>query len=105
MNRLTVAVIVTAAAVLATTPARAQDVEALLKKHSCTVCHKLDAKSAGPSFKQMAAEYGKDGDAPTLLAGRIKKGSVKVWGPTPMPAFPKLADADVTAIVTWILSR
>jgi cytochrome c551/c552 len=99
------AAILACAAGLTASPARAQDVEALLKKHSCTVCHKLDAKSAGPSFKKMAAEYGKDGDAPALLAERIKKGSVKVWGPTPMPAFPKLADADVTAIVSWILSR
>lgn len=105
MNRLTIAVIATSAAVLATTPARAQDVEALLKKHSCTTCHKVDGKSAGPSYKQMAGEYGGDADAPALLAERIKKGSAKVWGPSPMPAFGKLADADVAAIVKWILSR
>ena len=105
MRIVVTAAILACAAGLTATPAHAQDVEALLKKHSCTVCHKLDAKSAGPSFKKMAAEYGKDADAPALLAERIKKGSVKVWGPTPMPAFPKLADADVTAIVSWILSR
>jgi len=101
------AVIAACAAVLAAAPAsaRAQDVEALLKKNSCATCHKLDAKSAGPSYKEIAGEYGGDGDAPALLAERIKKGSAKVWGPTPMPAFGKLSDADVAAIVKWILSR
>ena len=107
MRILLSAAIVGTAAVLAAAPARAQDpdVEGLLKKNSCTVCHKLDAKSAGPSYKQMAGEYAGDGDAPALLAERIKKGSAKVWGPAPMPAFGKLSDADVAAIVKWILSR
>jgi len=99
------AAIVASGAVLAAAPARAQDVEALLKKNSCTVCHKLDAKSAGPSFKQMAERYAGDGDAPALLAERTKKGSAKVWGPSPMPAYGKLSDAEVAAIVKWILSR
>jgi cytochrome c len=97
--------IVGCAALIVATPAHAQDVEALLKKNSCTMCHKVDGKSGGPSYKQMVDEYGKDADAPALLADRIKNGSAKIWGPNPMPAFPKLADADVAAIVKWILSR
>ena len=103
--RILLSAAIVGAAVLAAAPARAQDAEALLKKNSCTVCHKLDAKSAGPSFKRIAEEYAGDGDAPALLADRIKHGSAKVWGPTPMPPFSKVPDAEIAAMVKWILSR
>src|SRR5262245_14416115 len=99
VRNLIAAAIVGSAALLAAAPVHAQDAEALIKKHSCTMCHKLDGKSGGPSWKEIAGEYGKDADAPGLIASRIKNGSVKIWGPNPMPAYPKLADGDVAAIV------
>ena len=95
--------LVISAAICAAVPARAQSVDALLKAHQCNLCHSVNKTMAGPSYKQMADEYGTDQDAPALLAERIKKGSARVWGPAVMPAFPKLSDADIAAIVKWIL--
>lgn len=43
--------------------------------------------------------------APALLAERVRKGGKGVWGPIPMaPTTPdKLSDADLKAVIAWIL--
>jgi cytochrome c len=39
------------------------------------------------------------------MRGRIRQGSKGVWGPLPMAPTPadKLSDADLKAVVTWVL--
>jgi len=81
--------ILAAAAALATGVALAQDAA---KAKGCMNCHAVDAKKAGPSFKEIAAKH-KD---PAPLVAKLKdgKGHMKVAG----------SDAELTAAVKEMLA-
>jgi cytochrome c len=79
--------------------------EQLAKKHACFACHATDKKMVGPAYKDVAAKYRADKDAPKKLAEKVKKGSQGVWGNVPMPPNTAVPDADVNALVKWILSQ
>jgi cytochrome c len=81
----------------------AQASDALAKKYNCLACHQASKRSVGPSFQDMAAKYRDESDASSTLAKRIKNGGVGVWGRIPMPPNPRIADADLDALATWIL--
>jgi len=91
------------AGVLAAFPAVAND--ELAKKHACFACHTLDKKLVGPSHKDVAAKYRSDKGAAAKLAEKVKNGSQGVWGNVPMPPNSAVPDADVKALVSWILSQ
>ena len=59
----------------------------------------------GPSWRDIAAKYKGQADAPALMAQRVRKGSQGVWGPVPMPPTDakKLSDADLKSVVAWLL--
>jgi cytochrome c len=78
--------------------------EALAKKHMCMTCHTLDKKLVGPAYKEVAAKYASDKGAEAKLFEKVKKGGVGAWGQIPMPPNDKVPDADVKALVKWILS-
>ena len=84
-------------------PAAASD--ELAKKHACFACHTVDKKMVGPAYKDVAAKYRGDKAAPAKLAEKVKKGSQGVWGNVPMPPNSNVPDADVNALVKWILSQ
>jgi cytochrome c len=94
------------AAFVATGAAHAQSAEELLKKHGCTVCHATDKKIVGPAYIDVAAKYKGDPKAPAMLMEKVKKGGVGNWGPPPIPMPPndKVPDADIKAMVTYVLS-
>jgi cytochrome c len=94
-----------ALAAVAATPARAQNVDDLLKKHACLSCHAVDKKLVGPSYKDVAAKYRGQAGAEKTLAEKVKKGGVGVWGQIPMPPNAAVSDADLNAMVKWILSQ
>ena len=94
-----------ALAAVAATPARAQNVDELLKKHACLSCHAVDKKLVGPSYKDVAAKYRGQAGAEKTLAEKVKKGGVGVWGQIPMPPNAAVPDADLNAMVKWILSQ
>ena len=94
----------TALAVLAA-PLPAAANEALAKKHNCMACHQVDKKVVGPSFKEVAAKYASDKQAEAKLFDKVKKGGVGVWGQVPMPPNATVPDADVRALVKWVLSQ
>jgi cytochrome c len=89
-----------AAAVL---PAQAN--EALAKKHNCLACHTVDKKMVGPSYKEVAAKYRNDPGAEAKLVDKVKKGGQGVWGQVPMPPNAAVPDADLHALVKWVLSQ
>ena len=97
------ALIATALAFVAT-PALA-DPEAAMNKAGCMACHAKDKKLVGPSFKDIAAKYKGQADAPAKLADKVRKGGSGVFGPIPMaPNGPdKISDADLKAAVDFIL--
>ena len=84
-------------------PVAAQNVDGLLKKHGCLACHSIDKTVVGPSYKEVAAKNAGKTDAEKRLAEKVKKGGVGVWGQVPMPPNAAVPDADVLAIVKWVL--
>jgi len=90
-------------AVAAALPAYAQ--EELAKKHNCLACHATDKKLVGPSYKEVAAKYRNDPGAQAKLADKVKKGGQGVWGQVPMPPNTQVPDADIKALVKWIMSQ
>jgi cytochrome c len=91
-------------AAFAAWPARAQNVEELLKKHACLSCHAVDKKLVGPAYKDVAAKYRTQKDAQKMLIAKVKKGGSGVWGPVPMPPNSGVTDAELNTMVGWILS-
>lgn len=70
----------------------------------CKTCHKIDEKSIGPAFTEVAKRYQKDQKAMSYLTNKIIKGGGGVWGETAMAAHPDLAESDAKQIVQWILT-
>lgn len=90
-------------AALAALPAAASP--ELAKKHACFACHAIDKKLVGPSYKDVAAKYKGDKGAEPRLFDKVKKGSQGTWGQVPMPPNTAVPDADVRALVKWVLSQ
>lgn len=87
------------------TAADAVDVQAVLNANGCLVCHAVDRKVIGPSFKDIAAKYQGVGDAAPTLAASIRKGSVGKWGQIPMPAMAGVKDAQAQALAQFVLKQ
>lgn len=78
--------------------------EAMMKKDGCAACHAVDKKVIGPSYQEVAAKYKGDKDAAAKLAKKVKEGGSGVWGQVPMPPNVATPDADIKALVDWILT-
>lgn len=98
-----IAAVLGAIAAIAALPSQASD--ELAKKHNCLACHTVDKKMVGPSYKDVAAKYRGDAGAVAKLADKVKKGSQGVWGQVPMPPNATVPDAEVQALVKWIMSQ
>jgi cytochrome c len=96
--------VLAAAALGAAGTAQAQDAKALLQKHGCTACHAVDKKVVGPAYNDVAAKYKADAGAAAKLADKVKKGGSGVWGPVPMPPNAAVPDADIKAMVAFIMT-
>ena len=83
----------------------AQASEELAKKYMCLTCHTVDKKLVGPSYHDVAAKYKGDKGAEAKLVEKVKKGGVGVWGQIPMPPNDKVPDADLKALVKWVLTK
>jgi cytochrome c len=98
-----VALSVATLALAAAAPAQASD--ALAKKYACVACHVVKgAKTVGPSYADVAKKYAGQKDAEAKLVAKVKKGGTGVWGQVPMPPNPSVPDADLRALVKWVLS-
>ena len=76
----------------------------LMNKNDCKSCHVINKRSIGPSYIEVANKYkGKDG-AVEMLAQKVIKGGVGVWGDHAMSAHPNLSISDARAIVEYILT-
>ncbi|PRX34233.1 cytochrome c [Paraburkholderia sp. BL18I3N2] len=72
--------------------------------NACMGCHAVDRKLVGPSFQQIAVKYKGDAQAPAKLSRKVKEGGSGVWGMIPMPAHQSMSDADIRAVVDWVLA-
>ena len=68
----------------------------------CATCHAAARKVIGPAYRDIAIKYKGQPTAVAMLSERIRKG---VWGEVPMAPTPaaRLNDADLKAVVTWVL--
>ena len=78
--------------------------EALARKNDCFGCHAVATKLVGPAYKDVAAKYAGEADAQAMLVQSIRNGSVGKWGDLPMPAHPKLSEADAKKLASWVLT-
>ncbi len=78
--------------------------KALIAKSDCKSCHIIDQRSAGPSYKEVAAKYKSQTGAIDYLAAKIIKGGSGVWGNTEMAAHPQISVEDAKEMVNYILS-
>jgi cytochrome c len=97
--------ILSAVALISAAVLPAQASEELAKKHMCTTCHVVKgAKTIGPTYAEVAKKYAGQKDAEAKLADKVKKGGQGVWGQVPMPPNAAVPDADIKALVQWVLS-
>ncbi len=76
----------------------------LANKKNCMSCHTVDQKRIGPAYKDVAARYAGQKDAVDTLVQKVVKGGAGAWGQVPMPANPRVSDAEARQLVAWILS-
>ena len=77
---------------------------ALATSKNCMACHAVDKKLVGPAYKDVAKKHGNDASKADMLAAKIIKGGSGVYGAIPMPANPKVSEADAKKLATWVLS-
>ena len=92
-------------ATLATLSVPALADQALATAKNCMACHAVDKKLVGPAYRDVAAKYRDDPKAEAKLFDKVKKGGQGVWGQVPMPPNAQVPDADIHALVKWILSQ
>jgi cytochrome c551/c552 len=83
----------------------ADPIQKLLAANACIACHAVDKAVVGPSFRDVAAKYAGQADAPGRLAQKVKQGGSGVWGSVPMPPNAAIADAELVQILDWILQQ
>lgn len=83
------------------------------KKNNCTACHNIDKKGVGPSWMDISKKYkgvttfkfaGAEHPIQDGLALKVKKGGSGSFGSMPMPANPKVSDADMKEMISFILA-
>ena len=72
---------------------------------NCMACHAVDKKLVGPSYKEVAAKYAGQADAPGKLEAKVLKGGSGVWGPVPMPSNTQVSADEAKKLVAWILAQ
>ena len=95
--------IVLATSLVIASGATAADMPDVAKRNNCIACHSIDKKLVGPSWQVIADKYKGDAGAAEKLATKVAKGGVGVFGPIPMPANPKVSEADIKEAVAFIL--
>ncbi|MEJ2003908.1 MAG: ThuA domain-containing protein [Cyclobacteriaceae bacterium] len=70
----------------------------------CAACHKVDSKSVGPNFKEIAKKYMDDPTSVDYLSEKIINGGSGNWGDVAMAAHPTLSKSDAENIVKYIFS-
>jgi cytochrome c len=78
--------------------------KSLIDESDCLACHRIDVRSIGPSYIEVADKYKNDPAEIAKLPGKIIKGSVGIWGEHAMSAHPDLSEQDAQLMVDYIMS-
>jgi cytochrome c551/c552 len=77
----------------------------LLEAHACTGCHSVEQRVVGPAFREVAQRYAGDAGAAARLAAKVRAGGQGNWGQVPMPPAAAISDAELSALIAWVLAR
>ena len=82
---------------------------ALAKKSGCLACHSVEKKVVGPAWMDVSKRYKGDDTVKERLVKKVMTGGKGNWtdvtGGVPMPPYsPRVADADIDTLVTFVLS-
>ena len=80
----------------------------LAKRSGCLACHGVEKKVVGPAWNDVSARYAGDATVKAKLVAKVKAGGKGNWtdvtGGAMMPPYsPRVADADIEALVDFIL--
>ena len=75
-----------------------------LDRSGCNTCHKIDERTIGPSYREIAGRYDRSKENVALLVKKVKNGGSGVWGEIPMQAHPDLPENAIQGMVRFILS-
>ena len=78
---------------------------ALMRETQCFACHAVDKKVVGPAYRDVARKYRNKPGAVAKLCLKVRDGGSGVWGPIAMSAHPQLTEAQIKAMVLWVLKR
>ena len=76
----------------------------LIANDGCLICHKVDEKLTGPSYRDVAAKYEPTDANIEMLANKIIKGGSGVWGTAVMTPHDTVSLADAKTMVKYILA-
>lgn len=75
------------------------EVNILLQKHTCLVCHKVDTKLIGPAYMEVA----KKNYTPEQMVELVHNPKPENWlGYAPMAPLPDVPAEDIIKIANWI---
>lgn len=77
--------------------------KSLIGNSDCLSCHRVDIRSIGPSYMEVAEKYNNDKKGQETIAQRIINGSVGIWGEHAMSAHPDLSEQESILIVDYIM--
>ncbi len=78
--------------------------EVLINYSDCYICHKVEQRSAGPAFQDIAKRYPANKVYIEMLAHKVIIGGRGSWGYPIMDPHPELTLEDAKMMVTYILS-
>lgn len=78
--------------------------EALVKASDCKTCHHAVNKIIGPAHTEVAKKYEFNKANVDMLAQKIIKGGVGVWGEIPMSPHADITQADAEKMARYVLS-
>ncbi len=76
----------------------------LIAQSDCASCHKVDTKSVGPMYIDIAQKYKDVPKSGDYLISKIINGGNGVWGEVAMAAHPDLSVSDAAKMVSYIMS-
>lgn len=76
----------------------------LIAGSDCFACHKIDERTVGPSYTEVAKKYPLSEKNINMLSEKVIKGGSGVWGQIPMAPHSSITDEDAKKMVKYILS-
>jgi len=82
----------------------AQTGEVLIGYSDCWTCHKIETRSTGPAFREIAMRYPVQERYINMLAGKVIVGGSGAWDTAVMNPHPDVSFDDARMMVSFILS-